>query len=309
MSQVRCQGPVRRQLRELRRRLQPHRAEEPLLRPERRHAGTAPERALLLQAVRPARGGLPQAVDGHRKPSRRAARATRGAEQDPRMVPARRRRQQRRPAPAGRLGHLAGCPLLRHRDPRCTRQVLLRVAGRTRRLPRQPEEPAHAAGQGLQLLFRQPEPGAVPLHRQGHHHLPHAVLARHAAFQRPQDARRHLRARLPDREQRREDEQEPRHWPGSAQVPEPEDEPRVAALLPGRQAQRPQRGHRLQRGRLHGARQQRPDRQVRQHRLALGRLPQQALRGQAGHAGCPGHCPAGRTAAGRRRHCAAVRNA
>jgi methionyl-tRNA synthetase len=53
---------------------------------------------------------------------------------------------------------------------------------------------------------------------------------------------------------------------------EPGHEPRVAALLPGRQAQQPQRRHRLQRRRLHGARQQRPDRQVRQHRQPRGRL-------------------------------------
>jgi methionyl-tRNA synthetase len=69
--------------------------------------------------------------------------------------------------------------------------------------------------------------------------------------QRPQGARQRVRARLPDREQRREDEQEPRHRPGPAEVPEPGHEPRVAALLPGRQAQRPQRRHRLQRRRLH----------------------------------------------------------
>ena len=95
-------------------------------------------------------------------------------------------------------------------------------------------------GEELRRLHGRPGAGAVPLHRQGHRHLPHAVLARHAAFQRPQDARQHLCARLFDREQRREDEQEPRHRPGPAQVPEPGHEPRMAALLPGRQAQRAQ---------------------------------------------------------------------
>ena len=74
-------------------------------------------------------------------------------------------------------------------------------------------------GERLRRLHGRPGTGAVPLHRQGHHHLPHPVLAGHAAFQRPQDAQQGVRARLPDREQRREDEQEPRHRPGPAQVP------------------------------------------------------------------------------------------
>jgi methionyl-tRNA synthetase len=57
-------------------------------------------------------------------------------------------------------------------------------------------------------------------------------------FQRPQGAQQGLRARLPDREQRRKDEQEPRHRAGPAEVPEPGHEPRMAALLHCRQAQR-----------------------------------------------------------------------
>jgi methionyl-tRNA synthetase len=91
-----------------------------------------------------------------------------------------------------------------------------------------------------------------------------------------------LRARLPDRQQRREDEQEPRHRPGPAQVPEPGHEPRVAALLPGRQAQRPQRRHRLQPRRLHGPRQLRPDRQVRQHRQRAAGFIAKRFDGQLG---------------------------
>jgi methionyl-tRNA synthetase len=46
----------------------------------------------------------------------------------------------------------------------------------------------------------------------------------------------HLCARFFDRQQRREDEQEPRHRTGPAQVPEPGHEPGMAAVLPGGQA-------------------------------------------------------------------------
>ena len=139
------------------------------------------------------------------------------------------------------------------------------------------EKPARQTRRELRGLHGQPRAGAVPLHRQRHRHLPHAVLASHAAFFWPQNAQQRVRARLPDGEQRREDEQEPRHGPGPAQVPEPGHEPRVAALLPGGQTLGPQRRHRLQRRRLHGAGQQRFDRQVCQHRFALGRLHRQAL--------------------------------
>ncbi len=71
--------------------------------------------------------------------------------------------------------------------------------------------------------------------------------------------------------------QEPRHGPGPAQVPEPGHERRMAALLPGRQAQRAQRRHRLQRRRLHAAREQRFDRQIREHCQPRGGLFDQAL--------------------------------
>jgi methionyl-tRNA synthetase len=45
------------------------------------------------------------------------------------------------------------------------------------------------ARRGLRGLHGRPGAGAVPLHRQGHRHLPHPVLARHAEVQRPQGAR------------------------------------------------------------------------------------------------------------------------
>jgi methionyl-tRNA synthetase len=57
----------------------------------------------------------------------------------------------------------------------------------------------HFAKLGLRLrgLPGRPGGGAGPLHRQGHHLLPHPVLAGDAAFQRPQDTRPRVRARLP----------------------------------------------------------------------------------------------------------------
>ena len=79
--------------------------------------------------------------------------------------------------------------------------------------------------------------GTGAFHRQGHRHFPHAVLARDAEVQRPQGARPRLRAWLLDRQQRREDEQEPRHRSEPAQISGAGPEPAMAALLPGRQAE------------------------------------------------------------------------
>ena len=61
-------------------------------------------------------------------------------------------------------------------------------------------------------------------------------------------------------------------------LPRPRHEPRVAALLPRGEAERPGRGHRLQPRRLRRAREQRPRRQVREHREPGGDVPVEALR-------------------------------
>jgi hypothetical protein len=125
MPELRREGPVRRQLRGLRRRLRAHRPEEPVLGADRRHAGAEDQRALLLQAQRPALRGLPRGLDAGRPP------AARGGQQGARMVQARRGRQGQ----PGRLGHQPRRALLRHRDPRRAGQVLLRLARRAGRLP------------------------------------------------------------------------------------------------------------------------------------------------------------------------------
>ncbi len=116
-------------------------------------------------------------------------------------------------------------------------QVLLRLARCAGRLPGLAEEPVRPPRAGFRRLHGRSEDRAGALHRQGHHLLPHPVLAGDAAFQRPQDARPHLRARLHHR-QRREDEQEPRHRHLAAALPRTRHERRVAALLHRRQAQR-----------------------------------------------------------------------
>ena len=183
-----------------------------------------------------------------------------------------RRHQPRRP---GRLGHQPRRALLRHRNSRRAGQVLLCLAGRAHRLPGLAEEPC-STRRGADYDAFMADPATEQYHFIGKDIITFHTLfwPAHAAFQRPQDAQQRVRARLSDREQRREDEQEPRHRPGPAQVPEPGHEPGVAALLPGRQAQQPQRRHRLQRRGFHGARQQRPGGQVHQHRLARGGLHQ-----------------------------------
>ena len=98
------QGPVRRQLRGLRRRLPAHRPEEPVLPPVRRHAG-AEDQSEHFFFSDPRCVEFLQ-VDAGRPP------AARGGEQDRGMVRARRRRRE-----PGRLGHQPRRALLRHRDP------------------------------------------------------------------------------------------------------------------------------------------------------------------------------------------------
>ena len=111
----------------------------------------------------------------------------------------------------------------------------------------------------LRGIPRRPGHRADPLHRQGHHLLPHAVLAGDAEVRgRPvQGARSRVRARLHHR-LGREDVEVARHRHQPAALPRSRHERRVAALLHRRQAQRQRRGPRLQPRGLHRARQQRP---------------------------------------------------
>ncbi len=119
-------------------------------------------------------------------------------------------------------------------------------------------------------------PGA--LHRQGHRHLPHAVLAGDAALQRPQGAEQRVRARL-HHGGRRQDEQEPRHRHQPAALPGARARRAMAALLHRGQAERARRGHRVQPRRLHRPGEFGSGRQVRQHREPRRRLHRQAFQG------------------------------
>ena len=112
--------------------------------------------------------------------------------------------RQRRAGPR-RLGHLPRCALLRHPDPGRPGEVLLRVAGCADRLPRlaqallrvrRPAQSRRAAQ--LRGIPRRPGHRADPLHRQGHHLLPHPLLAGDAEVRgRPVPrARPRVRARL-----------------------------------------------------------------------------------------------------------------
>ena len=213
LPQVRGRGPVRRQLREVRRHLRADRAEEPALGHLRRRAGAQGVQALLLQAA--GLRGHAQAVDPQRCP------AGSGGQQDRRMAGRR---------PAG-VGHLPRRAVLRLRDPRRAGQVLLRLAGRADRLHGQLQEPVfQTPGAGFRCLLGQGlHRRVVPLHRQGHRQLPRPVLAGHARRCRLPQADRGQRARLPDR-QRPEDVQVARHLYQGAHLPGP-PEPGIPALL------------------------------------------------------------------------------
>ena len=109
---------------------------------------------------------------------------------------------------------------------------------------------ANGEPRSFQEFLSAPDTRADPLHRQGHHLLPHAVLAGDAEVRGTalQGSRQRVRARLHHRF-RREDVQVARHRNQPAALPRHRNESRVAALLHSRQAQRQRRGHGLQSGR------------------------------------------------------------
>ena len=187
-------GPVRRQLRELRRHLLALRPDRPGLGRLRHAPGRARVRAHLLPP-RELRGDAAQ-VD----PLGRAA--GRGRQQARRVVR----------GGAARLGRLARRAVLRLRDPRRAGQVLLRLARRAGRLHGQLRATtARRAGLDFDAWWAPDSDGrAAPLHRQGHPVLPLAVLAGDARGRGLQDADGRARPRLPDG-QRREDVEVARH--------------------------------------------------------------------------------------------------
>ena len=270
LPEMRHARPVRRQLRELRCGLRAHRSEEPVLDAERRDAGAQEQRALLLPALVATLHRFPQRVDHHARPP-----AARGAEQDQGVVRGRRAECHGRPE---RLGHQPRRALLRHRDPRCAGQVLLRLARCAGRLPRVAEESPDEARRGLRCVHGRPRSRADPLHRERHRHLPHACSGRRCCTSAAARCRTTSTCTASCNSERREDEQEPRHRHLAAEVPRARHELRVASLLHRGKAEFARRRPGLQSGRFPGAGQQRPGRQVHQHREPCGGLPEQALR-------------------------------
>lgn len=191
MPEMRREGPVWRQLRSVRRRLPADRPGEPVLGVHQRHADPETVGAVLLQAVRPALLRIPARLAEHAGPP-----AAGDGQQGLRMA-------GRVGREAGRLGHLARRALLRHPDPRCAGQVLLRVAGRAGGLPRLAEELLRQDRRRLRRVPARPGHRADPLHRQGHRVVPHPVLAGDAEVRRPSGDRQAEgeRARPPDGQQ------------------------------------------------------------------------------------------------------------
>ena len=175
VPELRHQGPVRRQLRELRRRLCAHRPEAPVL-----GADAAPSPSCASSEHYFFRLSDPRCVDYLQELDAGRQAADRGGQQGQGVVRRRRRRQDR----ARRLGHQPRRAVLRHRDPRRAGQVLLRLARRAGGLPGVAEEPVRPARRRLRCLPGRPRVAPGALHRQGHRHLPHAVLAGDAALQR-----------------------------------------------------------------------------------------------------------------------------
>ncbi len=164
--------------------------------------------ALLLPPLGRARGRLPARMDARHQRRRRAPPADGSRQQDEGMARRGGREQ------ALRLGHLARRALLRLRDPGRAGQVLLCVARRADRLPRQLPQPRRQARRRGRddcprgLHRRRPRrrgrhrDGA--LHRQGHPLLPRPVLARDAEVRRLRHAQPAVRERLPDRRRRQD---------------------------------------------------------------------------------------------------------
>ena len=95
-------------------------------------------------------------------------------------------------------------PVLRLRDSRQPGQLLVRLVRRTDRLSGLDAAVVRSSTANHSRLVAQPRDGGPPLHRQGHHLLPHALLAGHAQDGRLQPADEGPHPRLSDG-RRRED--------------------------------------------------------------------------------------------------------
>ena len=120
-------------------------------------------------------------------------------------------------------------PVLRLRDSRQPRQLLVRLVRRADRLHGLDAAVVRPHGREARRLVAVARLRDSPLHRQGHHVLPHAVLARHAEDGRLQPADEGPHPRLSHR-RRREDVEEQGHVRRRPHVPQP-SRPELPALL------------------------------------------------------------------------------
>ena len=252
VPEVRREGPVRRRLRELQRGLRADRPHEPVLDDHRARRRCASRRSTSSSGC----------------PIPRASRSCEQWTQTPRAAAARGRQQgagvagRRRDGEQGarRLGHLARRAVLRHPDPRRAGQVLLRLARRADRLPREPQGASRAStGVDFAAFLQSPDV-------EQYHFIGKDIVYFHTLFwpamlevrrRAVQGAGQRLRPRL-HHVPRREDVEVARHRHQPGRLSRPRPQPRVAALLHRGEAQRQGRGPRLQSGRLRRARQQRP---------------------------------------------------
>ena len=176
--------------------------------------------------------------------------------------------------------------LLRHRDPRRAGQVLLRLAGcpdrdtsprcRTTSIARRARKTRARTAASTSTW---PTPQSQQIHFIGQgtpyfHTLFWPAMLYFSGRKTPDRIYVHGFIQLSGGE----DEQEPRHRPVAAALSRARHERRMAALLHRRQAQLARRGLRLQPGRLRRPHQQRPRRQVREHREPRVGFHRQALR-------------------------------
>ena len=205
---------------------------------------------------------------------REAARVSRRVDPERRAPSARDRQLSEGPLPvraAARLGRLAAGAVLRVRDSRQSRQLLVRLVRCADRLHRFDGAVVQAARRETRrLVARRRADGNPPLHRQGHHLFSHAVLAGHAQDRRPEPAGEGSHPRVPDRRRREDVEEQGDVHPG-VDLPRT-SRPVVLAILLRLEAVGGGGRHRPELRGFHRQGQFRSGRQGREHRQPNGEV-------------------------------------
>ena len=238
-----------------------------------RHAGAEEVRALLLPALRPALRRVPAGVDartGACSPRSRTRCASGSSE-------------AARGSTTGTSRATRPTSASRSRSPG---QVLLRLARRADRLPREPQDTTSSRQAASDFANFLADPKLEQIHFIGKDIIYFHTLFWPAMlkFAGPTRCRTTSTCTASSRSPARRCRSRAARASARRRYLELGPEPRVAALLPRRQAQRPRRGPRLQSRRLPRAGEQRPRRQVREHREPRGGVPHAPLRRQARHA-------------------------